>query len=669
MATLQQHREACCHRMSTSPTHRSSLGTAPSSRDSIALSLLPDRLNLCGPITQRRIIRLGLVYLGMFSLGLILLSSGSARWQIFGLGIILPGGGFLAYADLGTAHAAVHFAWFALTFVSFVAALLVWFATGNVLAPPFVWLSAAVLAVAMNHNEIQQSAIWSVPAGTIAMILPTVAIVFLRRRYAARRRQEANKYLAEIGRQTAFEFRPVQNVTIGAELSECDLKLMRLLLDRALQPVENFDGFEWIDQFQTAAVRYQLNFVGYALSMAQASRLPALGSYLEEAQRRLIDKQTDHKIWRYWAPENLWGNFTVDANPLARQNIMFSGFCAAQIAMYHAATGRRDYDQVGSFTLRHPSGRSYESDLPALITVLRREQRRSVFHLVACEPNWIYPLCNSIVAAAMTAYDHMNDDRPRGQAQLRQALESEFIDLAGRFVPCRSSHLGLALPMIGGAQPQAMTSFFLNATLPDIALRQWLLQRRKLIDAEKSKPQLKRTHFWPIDTGNYGFSRASAYAGTALAAIEIGDADVGKLCLDALDKECPAKVAEGVWYRPYASVWAHAVELFARSARTNGFRDLITNPRATTMLPTLNAVPYPQVLVARAVHADGMLAATLYPGEGKGRFRLGLSGLRPGGHYVCDGTEESRILANGRGEAEVTVEIDARTEILVRSTT
>ena len=55
------------------------------------------------------------------------------------------------------------------------------------------------------------------------------------------------------------------------ELSAQDVKLMRFLLDRALQPLEAFDGFEWLDQFQTAAVRYQLNFIGYALSMAQAN--------------------------------------------------------------------------------------------------------------------------------------------------------------------------------------------------------------------------------------------------------------------------------------------------------------------------------------------------------------------------------------------------------------
>ena len=237
---------------------------------------------------------------------------------------------------------------------------------------------------------------------------------------------------------------------------------------------------------------------------------------------------------------------------------------------------------------------------------------------------------------------------------------------------CRAGpdYSGLALPMIGGAPPQAMTSFFLNATLPDIALRQWLLQRRNLIDAEKSNRQLKRARFWPIDIGNYRFSRASAYAGTALAAHRNGRLRTSRQpCLDALDEECPATNDRKCLVPPACIGLGARGGAVCTERPTNGFRDLTINPRAMTMLPTLNVVPYPQVLVARAVHADGMLAATLYPGEGNGRFRLGLSGLHPRGNYACDGTEEPRIVADDRGEAEVTVAIDARTEILVRSMT
>lgn len=222
--------------------------------------------------------------------------------------------------------------------------------------------------------------------------------------------------------------------------------------------------------------------------MAQATRLPALGGYLNTAQRNLIDKQTDHRIWRYWALENLWGNLAADPDPIARENIMFTGFCAAQIAMYHAAAGRRDYDRPASFALRHSSGRNYDYDLAALIEALDRERRKSAFHLIACEPDWIYPLCNTIDAAATKAHDRMTGGNrwSASEGGFRRHLEDEFIDLAGRFVPCRSSYSGVALPMIGGAQPQAMPCFFLTATMPEIALRHWLLLRRDLMKARSS---------------------------------------------------------------------------------------------------------------------------------------------------------------------------------------
>src|SRR5262249_48654449 len=126
-------------------------------------------------------------------------------------------------------------------------------------------------------------------------------------------------------------------------------------------------------------------------------------------------------------------------------------------------------------------------------------------------------------------------------------------------------------------------------------------------------------------------------------------------------------VAENVRHRPNASVWAHAVELFARSGRANGFRDVIQHPRATTAQPRISHLPYPDALVARAVHADGVLAATLYPGNGGGRFQLGLSGLTPGGRYACDGTEERDIVADASGAAAITAGVAARTAIRLRA--
>jgi hypothetical protein len=632
-----------------------------------ALTLLPARHHVLGKVTRHKLIRLcfiyGVIFLSGFSIAHY---ADSANWKALGLGLMLPGGGFLAYADVSSWIGVAHIVLVAGAMLLFLGAVVLWFATGNVIAPPLIWLLEAVSAALMDHDAVRLGVICGRARLDAALLVPQmiamtlvigISVAMIRRKLDVSRRMQANQYLEESGRQVASCFQRENDVTMP-EFSLDDLKRMRFLLDRALQPTASFEGFEWIDQYQTAAVRYQLNFMGYALSMAQSTRLPAFGGYLNEAQRRLLEKQTDHRIWRYWELENLWGKFRHDADPVAHDNIMFSGFCATQIAMFHAASGRRDYEIHGSFTLRHPSGRVYAYDSPSLVAALDRAYKESDYYLIACEPNWVYPLCNAIGAAAVKAHDirlwrlH--------EKHFRQQLENEFIDLTGRFVPCRSTLIGLALPSVGGALPQAMPSYFLNATLPDIALRQWLLLRRTLLD---KSGRLNRQRFWPVDTGNYRFSRAAAYSGTALAAVEMGDCDLSALCLSALEDECMAVVGEGVMHRQNASVWAHAVEFLARSGTVNGFRHLLEMPRSTELQPFISDISYPEVLVARAVSRHGNLAAVLYPGRKPGLFRMGISGLVPSRAYLCDGLQEKRIVADGLGDAAVYVVLEGRKEI------
>lgn len=632
-----------------------------------AMALLPGRDSLCGPVTQLRILRLALLYSDIFLIGIgIACASTSARWQAFAFGLMLPGGGFLAHAGFADMHGLMHLGAALCAAALFGAALIAWFATGNVLAPPLIWLIAALLAASMDHGAIRAGGIMLIASVQATVVAGTIILSLSSRRQGMAQRQTANAYLATAGCSMATQFR-CQAGEPAPEFTPQELKLMRFLLDRALQPVPAFAGFEWLDQFQTAAVRYQVNFIGYALSMAQASRLPALHGYLDVAQQRLIEKMKDHRIWRYWALENLWGNLSAGRDPVSRDNIMYTGFCALQIAMYQAASGRHDYDLPGSLTLRHSSGQLFIHDFPSLIQALVREHGRSAFHLVACEPNWIYPLCNVIGAAAIRAADaRTGDHRWATQEQLfRQHLEAEFIDLSGRFVPCRSAYTGLALPVIGGAMPQAMPCFFLNATMPDIALRQWLLLRRSLLERGRRGTALRRGQFWRVDTGNYRFARAAAFAGTALAAAEMGDREISELCLFALEEECPGSEEQEIFYREQASVWAHAVEFFARSGGKDAFRNLITAPRRSATGPAISGIRYSEVLVARAVNSQDTLAAVLYPGTLPGRQVIRLSGLIPGCAYRCEGTHEQRVTADRQGEAAVHVDLGGRTEMRI----
>ena len=376
----------------------------------------------------------------------------------------------------------------------------------------------------------------------------------------------------------------------------------------------------------------------------------------------MIDKQRDHRVWRYWRRENLWGNLRSGADPIARDNIMYAGFVAAQIAYYQAASGDLSFAGPGAFSLRHPGGRGFLHDFHSLVAAVRRGWGDSPYLLMACEPNWVYPLCNGIGATAVMA-----QDRQFGQAawpviapRFREALHRELTTPAGRLVPFRSIYTGIAAPQVGGAVAEAFPCIFFSAALPEEALRLWILAKRDLLNHDGS---LRRRRFWPIDTGDYGFSRATSYAGVAAAAVQVGDDEIAELALAALEEDCPSRAEGGVIHRERASVWAHAVELMARFARAGGLADLVGS--LPSQGPVIDTQAYPDCLVAKARRQGRSLHAVLYPGRGAGTFTLTLSGFEPGAGFRCEGCAEGTGRADRRGTAEIAVRLSGRSDLTV----
>lgn len=608
-----------------------------------------------GPATSKTLARSLAVYAFVFAIAIaLLLSSENASVRAFGLGLIAPGGGFLYFANPEGGAFWAALACLAAATTAFALAILVWFATGMALAAPIAWLLAASFA-AIGASGFGAGDIWPIamavaPLGVIALLLSMAVAAMIATAAGSARRKRFNVMSANQ--------RPVAATAPAAsdEMTIDDLRRLRLLLDRALQPAETFDGFEWRDQFQTAAVRYQINFVSYALSIAQRSYTPAFKGYCLDAQANLLTKLQDPRIWDYWRLENLWGNFSVNADPFARDNIMFSGFMAAQIAYAEAAAGGRAGLAERQIVFRLGANKISTYSFDQLIETLTWRYARAPFGLLACEPNWVFPICNAIAVSGLRADDARSgaDRWSEIAPRFRRCLEAEFIAPSGRLVPFRSSAIGIACPPIGGAMMQAFPCFFLNSVLPDIAERQWAALRDDL-----RKTGLRRA-FWPIDVGNYGFSRASSYAASAAAAIEMGDGDLAAHLLGGLDEECPHETIAGVTHRKNASLWAHAVEMFARCGRSGGFRDLVTRSITAEAEPYIEYAPYPDVLVAKAVAAEGALNATLYPGREGGSRRLLIGGLLPSRKYCLRGADQPGVVADEKGRARLDVALDGR---------
>lgn len=584
--------------------------------------------------------------LSIAAIGLaVAITARSTTMLAFGLGIMAPGAGFGAPICVGADAFAPAIA-ICGAVAMFLAALILWFGTGNALAPLFVWIGSAGIAAFLSDNHtIPPIAVLDLLL--VASIMPATFALALRITRGGKRPAVSTSLPA-----LAAPPRP-------AELDISALQLQRLLLDRALQPVEEFQGFEWRDQFQTAAVRYQLNFLSYALSLSQAHVMPAFTGYMFEAQRKLLAKQSDPRMWRYWLLESLWGHLRWSTNPVSRDNIMYSGFVAAQIAFAQAAGGRT-IAQDDHLDLRIGKQRS-SYDFLSLVAQLVEQYRASPWGLLACEPNWIYPLCNLITAAAIRAADAHSDasDWDAIAPTFRNGLLNEFMTSDGRIVPFRSSLTGMAMPMAGGIVMQAFPCLFLNTLFPDLAQEQWAQVRARL-----DRTNWNRT-FWPIDVGNYGFSRASSLAASAAAATEMGDGDSAAAMLAMLDEQCPQILIDGVRHRPRASLWAHALEFSALCNHRNGLADLVMAKSGAGAGPYLAEACYPAVLVSRAVAEDGGLTLILYPG-GLDRLQLiRLAGLQPERRYRVAGPAPSIIQAGATGEASLAVNLTGRTALTI----
>jgi hypothetical protein len=552
------------------------------------------------------------------------------------LGLTFPGAGFMP--AMAGAHTQLSFALFLAALALFVFALLLWFATGNVLVPVLTWVGLAF--VADNSHLLGSPAMatgdsnWPWLVGPATLLLATLGWLREAPVEAAERTYGAPR---SAGTRQATE-----------PLSHDHGKRLRLLLDRALQPVETFNGFEQRDQFQTAALRYQVNFMAYALAFAREHHAPAAKACFAGAQERLLHKIGNKRLWSYWRLENAWGNLRLGADPIPQQNIMYSGFTALQMAL-----GGSDELQL------HAANRPWRSYcLDEVADRLAGQYRASAYGLLDCEPNWIYPLCNLISMAGIKAADaRLGTDRWDGLAKpFLDALVREGMRADGTFIAFRSSLTGFAPPAPGGIVMQAFPCLFLNALSPELAQQQWRRVRQRLDLGSW------RRLFWPVDVGNYGFSRASSYAATAAAAVEMGDREVADECLRRLEEECPSRENEGVIHRENASLWAHALELMARSNRPNGLRDLVSH-RPETRGPHLASAPYPDALILHAVATGRGLDLTVDPGRPDARPLLELGGLMPERHYRTGLAEQPYLRSDRDGRALLRLALNDRTRI------
>lgn len=623
---------------------------------------LPLSRGKTGPATARIQRRTWTIWLLLCLAGAIPSVLGlSPALRAIGLGLWIPGGGFVA---VGGWWALL----FPLTLLVFVASLVAWFWAGAVIAPVLVWGGAALLAGALAGESTWIGAPFTVVGAVLAVGLSFRARNRKQARLGAERALARESFLPKSLAEVAAQQRKVPDES-HRELSADQLARLRYLLDRTLQPVESFDGFTVIDQFQPAALRYQINHMGFALAIAQAVYVPNFRGYMGQAQRNLIEKYLQKKVWDYWVLESCWGhlNFT-NWDPANRDNIMLTGWFGAHVGGYMLATGDRRYLEPGSLTFRLNDRKEWRHDFRSIVASVERNYASAEFGQFACEPNWIYPICNHYGMLSLTTHDALlgSDLVGRHMPRWLHGLETEFTDAAGSTVGLRSQYTGLPVPFPVG---EAGYSFFENAFLPQRARQQWAIARAEIepLLVEDGQGLRMAMPGEGLDAGNYRTGHAGAYGTYLVAAREFGDERLAQAALAGLEHDCMPALEDGVFRYRKASNIANATAIMGSLMQTGDFARTFSRgaPKLALAGPMIETMAYPDVLVGRAWSDGSGLQATFYPGVRNGLQTIPLSQLEPGRKYRVTGAVDQLIEADSRGESSFAVNLSGRTEVSI----
>lgn len=449
------------------------------------------------------------------------------------------------------------------------------------------------------------------------------------------------------------------------ESSPEDLATLRYLLDLALQPVDRFDGFTRMEQIGGTALRYQLTYSCYAMSVSQLTRTPAFTGYLAEAQANMIRKMCDKRVWGYWATEQLVGYLRWNPDPMVFGNIMYTGFFAGMLAFYETMNDDRGFDDDGSLPLVWNRRLRYDYGFTKIVEAIERNMRNSDQTMYPCEPHLVYPMCNAIAIAGMRGYDrlHGTDYTDDLADKVRETLLSRYLTKDGRYLFGRGPLGTFIPPMVAN---DAVVAYWLSCVWPDMAEQTWKTLRDNRIVFKDGRAELITQPIDHLDVGNYRMGDPWAWANVACAAAEMGDAEAVEALQSTIANRFTFDYSpSGARKLAGVSVWANCAYAFSRFITAGSLRRLANGvlPPQWKTGPILSAVAYPQVLVARAVTDGDGLDLVLRPGAGPTRTTLRIDRLVPGRSYRVSGATVTQLTAPPSGQADLTVDLLDRCEV------
>ena len=157
-----------------------------------------------------------------------------------------------------------------------------------------------------------------------------------------------------------------------------------------------------------SALRFQIAYMAYALALAHVNRMPAAPVLFRAPMDRLITKLLSVDCWIYWSYVSTGNGFFNKSlgelpqqwDPVAKDNIMYSAYVQSAALMYHYLFRDAKYAEPAALTFEVKSmfwggnGERFEYDERLLNDIIYWQMAEMGCLGVACEPNYIFQVCN-----------------------------------------------------------------------------------------------------------------------------------------------------------------------------------------------------------------------------------------------------------------------------------
>ncbi|KAF5975919.1 hypothetical protein FCOIX_7456 [Fusarium coicis] len=542
------------------------------------------------------------------------------KYRAAALGLMFAGAGYLASANvLGGIL-------FVLTWASIPLVLFAWFGAGAILFPLLVWGLSIVCAYFATTDTVWEN--------------------------AASKREE------------------------DEELSIESLRKLQFLFDQAFQSLDDWSGFTIVDPYQTAALRYQIYQMMFILGLYQSTYAPNAHGYVNEAFQRIIERSLTQKVLNFWKWERLTGKFSLDWDPVKKDNIMVTGFLLQGVMLYTANTGDMRYTKPGSLVFNIDDNNIYRYSLHDLQETLVRQWSASPYCLISCEPNWIYVMCNLQGMTGAVLYDRVCGTKSTELLLpiFEESLNTNFTEISGSVLTIRSELTGFTIPGLCSAAGDLAAIMMGCGPLRNFSRHLWAIIRNETVQFDTKTKEVSPTGLVgadKIDAGNYRSNDYAMYTQLAIAAGVYGDEEMKQACVKKFEKEWGVKTAPtGSQHLNLenASCLMNQAALTAAIIRPEAYHRMIQKGPSESALkgPILSEVPYPGVLIAKArSHTSEDLELVLCPSADAGVFELGISRLAPGQTYSYLG---KTVKADKDGVIRISVLVESRTHIHISPT-